>query len=95
MTDKKESWHVSKSVPLSIIGMIVVQTFWFGYWTASLSSKIEANTTAIMKHQQDSNLHMSFKEKVELFVPRVEIDQRLNNIEQSLIDIKQDLKRIK
>ena len=43
-------------------------------------------------HISDQSLHISFEKKIQVFVPRVEIDARLSNIERSQekLDKKQD-----
>jgi hypothetical protein len=46
-----ESWHLSKSVPLSIIGGIMFQTFVFGYWISSIESSIQSNADKIARHE--------------------------------------------
>ena len=95
MSDQRQSWHLSKSIPLSFIIALIGQTMVFVWWASSLSSQVESNTTQIKNHMVDSNLHMPVDRKIEMFVPRVELDQRLDNIERSLSEIKQDIKRIK
>lgn len=34
-------------------------------------------------HIEDDSVHMKFEQKIQVFVPRIELDSRLNNIEQS------------
>lgn len=70
---------------LVLVGFIINQS----QWQKSVDSEIELNK----QHRFDSEMHMPFKEKVQVFVPRIEIDSRLKNIENTLIEIKDNLKK--
>ena len=52
---------------------------------------IENNRSKIEKHEIDFSVHMPFEKKIEVFVPRVELDGRIENIEKSLIRIEKKL----
>lgn len=45
------SWHLSKSIPLTFVLAIVGQTFALVWFVASLNSSIESNTRDIMRHE--------------------------------------------
>ena len=34
------TWHLDKKVPISLIGAIVLQTFGFGFWAATLNARV-------------------------------------------------------
>lgn len=46
----EESWHLSKSVPLSIIVGVVAQTVTLVWFIAGLSANIEQNSRDIIRH---------------------------------------------
>jgi len=49
MTD--EQWHLSKSVPISIIGAVVVQTVTIVWFIANLNANVAMNTRDIVRHE--------------------------------------------
>ena len=46
-----ESWHLSKSVPLSLIAAIAAQTFGMVWYISSLDSNVEVNARDIARHE--------------------------------------------
>ena len=46
-----EQWHLSKSVPISIIGAVVVQTVTIVWFIANLNANVETNTRDITRHE--------------------------------------------
>ena len=44
---KNESWHLSKSVPISLIFTILLQTMAFAWFLSDMSSQVERNTMDI------------------------------------------------
>ena len=42
-----EHWHLSKSVPISIIGAVVLQTFTIVWYIAGLNAAVQSNTRDI------------------------------------------------
>ena len=45
------SWHLNKSVPMTFIFAIVMQTVALVWFVASLDSEIESNTREIVRHE--------------------------------------------
>ena len=45
------SWHLSKSVPVTFILAIVMQTIALVWFVASLDSEIENNTRELVRHE--------------------------------------------
>ena len=45
------SWHLSKSVPVTFILAIVTQTIALVWFVASLDSEIESNTKELVRHE--------------------------------------------
>lgn len=55
-----ESWHLSKSVPLTFITAIVGQTIALVWFVASLNSGIQINTRELVRHEtRIQNLEIS------------------------------------
>ena len=46
-----EQWHFSKSVPISIIGAVVVQTVTIVWFIANLNANVAMNTRDIVRHE--------------------------------------------
>jgi hypothetical protein len=46
-----ESWHLSKSVPLSLIGAILFQTVALVWYVSSLDSTVTINARDIARHE--------------------------------------------
>jgi hypothetical protein len=49
MTESKESWHLSKSVPISLIFALVVQAAAIVWTVSSMSSTLEQNSIEIVR----------------------------------------------
>lgn len=47
----KEHWHLSKSVPISIIGAVIVQTVTIVWFIAQLNANVQMNTRDLMRHE--------------------------------------------
>jgi cell division protein FtsB len=48
---RDEPWHLSKSVPLSIIFAVIVQTVTLVWFIAGLNASIENNARDIVRHE--------------------------------------------
>ena len=46
-----EQWHLSKSVPISIIGAVVVQTVTIVWFIANLNANVQINTRDLVCHE--------------------------------------------
>ena len=46
-----EQWHLSKSVPISIIGAVVVQTITIVWFIANLNANVQINTRDLARHE--------------------------------------------
>ena len=46
-----EQWHLSKSVPISIIGAVVVQTVTIVWFIANLNANVQMNTRDLVRHE--------------------------------------------
>lgn len=80
----KTNW-ISFSTLVVLVGFIVQQSRW--------QQSVDNRITSLEEHSEDITKHMPFKDKIEIFVPRIELDSRLRSIENSLIEIKQSLKK--
>ena len=60
-------------------------------WQKSIDGKIEV----LEEHTKNEIIHPSVESRIKLFVPRVELDGRLNNLQYSLDKIEKKLDRIK
>ena len=46
-----EQWHLSKSVPISIIGAVIVQTVTIVWFIANLNANVQTNTRDLVRHE--------------------------------------------
>ena len=49
MTESKESWHLSKSVPISLIFALIVQAAAIVWTVSSMNSSLEQNSIEIVR----------------------------------------------
>jgi CII-binding regulator of phage lambda lysogenization HflD len=80
--DQKEDWHLSKSVPISFILAIIMQTIALVWYVSSLDSNVEANTREIARHE----LRLMELEKLTQAqaVMLGRIDENINSIRKSV-----------
>lgn len=71
---------------LTLANLIILITlsYNFGASQKEIQKNIETNKADIKRHEFNNNLHMPFSKKIEVFVPRVELDSRLENMEKTL-----------
>ena len=82
MTNENESWHLSKSVPISFILAIRMQTIALVWYVSNLDSNVEANTREIARHE----LRLMELEKLtqSQAVMLGRIDENINSIRKSV-----------
>lgn len=73
-----ESWHLSKSVPLSLIAAIAAQTFGMVWYISSLDSNVEVNARDIARHEV--RIQAIEKTAQDQAVMLARIDENLNAI---------------
>ena len=82
----KGNWITVANLVL-LVTLIVQQA----KWQESVDNRIEI----LEEHRNDKVLHMPFEKKIEVFVPRVELEGRLNTLQYSLDNIDRKLDKIK
>jgi CII-binding regulator of phage lambda lysogenization HflD len=82
MDNRDDSWHLSKSVPISFILAILMQTIALVWYVSSLDSNVEANTREIARHE----LRLMELEKLtqSQAVMLGRIDENINSIRKSV-----------
>jgi CII-binding regulator of phage lambda lysogenization HflD len=82
MDSREDSWHLSKSVPISFILAILMQTLALVWYVSSLDSNVEANTREIARHE----LRLMELEKLtqSQAVMLGRIDENINSIRKSV-----------
>lgn len=82
MDNRDDSWHLSKSVPISFILAIVMQTIALVWYVSSLDSNVEVNTREIARHE----LRLMELEKLtqSQAVMLGRIDENINSIRKSV-----------
>lgn len=85
LTNLKVNRYITVGNMLLLLGVIVQ----VAQWQQSVDDKLER----FEQHIKDTEMHMPFREKVQTFVPRSELDHRLENIERALIKIEEKLDR--
>lgn len=77
----------SFSTLVVVLSFVIYQSKW--------QQKVDEHIVSFERHQVNKTLHMPLQDKINLFVPRVELDNRLKNIEELLKDLKTELKKTK
>lgn len=80
----KNNWLTATNL-IFLIGIFINQAKW--------QERVDNKLEEFDRHSKNEVLHMPFREKIQVFVPRVELDSRLRNIENSLTEIKESLKK--
>jgi len=68
---------------VTLIGFIISQSRW--------QENVDNRLNSLELHTQNNTMHMPFEKKIQVFVPRVELDGRLHSIENSLIRIEKKI----
>lgn len=77
-----ESWHLSKSVPVTFITAIVGQTIALVWFVASLNSGIQINTRELVRHEtRIQNLEISVQNQA---VTMGRMDENIKAIRQAV-----------
>jgi hypothetical protein len=83
MTESKKNYLKEHAFSFANLIVLLSMSFTFGTTLTTITKDIEH----LKQHTQDKQLHMSFEKKIEVFVPRIELDGRLENIDNALIRI--------
>jgi hypothetical protein len=51
MMDKETDWHLSKTVPVTLVVAIVCQTIALVWYVSSLDNSVKNNTREILRHE--------------------------------------------
>jgi len=78
----KESWLTSKSIPLALVGAILLQTVAVVWYMAGLDSSVETNMRDIARHEiRIANLETTAQE---LSLMNARIDENIKSIRLTL-----------
>lgn len=69
--------------------IVIAAVFWN---QAQWQARVDKDMEQFKRHIQDDELHMDYKVKSELFIPRKEYDIQNDNIMRILLDIQADVK---
>lgn len=78
---------ISVTTLIAVIVIFIQQAQW--------QKSVEINQENFQAHMEDKILHMPFEKSIEVFVPRVELDGRMNNMQNSLNKIEAKLDKLK
>jgi len=97
-----KGWLTVANFIILIIIFLFKNGFTSGKEVTTIKTNIKNNAKDIIKngektndHILDQSVHMPFEKKIEIFVPRVELDSRLLNIEKALIRIENNQQKTK
>ena len=79
----KRNWLTFANI-IVLVGVIWQQAKW--------QQEVDGRLNVLEDFSRNTTVHMPFEKKIEVFVPRIELDARLRSIENSLNEIKQSLK---
>ena len=78
----KQNWLTATNL-LFLVVIIINQAKW--------QQQVDNKIVEFDKHMASETEHMPFQDKIEIFVPRIELDSRLKGIENTLIKIERKL----
>ncbi len=94
-----EKVTINKGVLWILGGISPLMILSFFFYLGSFMKDLEGKTfespqqkEEVISHVKDDDIHMTYKEKAIEFVPRTEIDYKLNDIKDDLEDIKKALR---
>jgi len=82
MTTQKESWHLDKKVPLSLIFAMLIQAAMVVWAVADIKKDVEVlKSQVVQQHDRDERQDKSVAEAVQQFVSRLErMDLKLDRL---------------
>ena len=94
MTDEKKE-SITKSVPVWLTAanfiFLASLSFQAGSIRTEMAKDISRNKELLEAHTNNIEVHMPYQQKVQLFVPRQEIEYKFKDIKEDLSDIKDAL----
>lgn len=90
-----QNW--SKWINVATLFSVLGFAFTFGTWIANFEKDIQNLKEKQLEfdvHKKDQILHMPMERSIEVFVPRVELDSRFQNIEKILEKIDKKLDKL-
>jgi len=91
MTRTQSDYLKNNWLTLANLVVLLTLSFRVGVVLTSLEEGIKANEKALRQHEIDESVHMPFEKKIEVFVPRVELNSRLETIAKQLDRIEKKL----
>lgn len=82
MSEKEESWHLSKSVPITFILAIILQTFGVIWYMSTLDANVTLNARDIARHE--IRINEMEKQTQELKVLNARIDENIKAIREMM-----------
>lgn len=87
--DTQQSWHLSKSVPITLIGAILFQCGVFIWYASRAESRITYLETKLIEIQQDISSRAPLRQETQNRLTRLEtakedISRRLDRIESKI-----------
>lgn len=82
----KKNWLTFSNI-IVLLSFIVYQA----KWQQRVDSEMREMHRSVIEHHADKDQHLPFKDKIELFVPRTELEGRLMRIEKTLENIDKKL----
>lgn len=82
----RKNWLTFSNIVV-LVSFIIYQA----RWQQRVDSEILELKTSVIKHHSDKDEHMPFKDKIDVFVPRTELERRLESIEKTLEKIEKKL----
>jgi len=87
MTTKQVTFAKTNWMSLANMILLISLIIRISMWAQATSDDIEL----LKNHTIDTTLHMPFSQKIQVFVPRIELDSRMENISKQLDRIEKKL----
>jgi len=89
--DNWKGWLTFANFIILILIFLFKSGFTSGAEVTQIKNDIIINGKNLEVHKYDASVHMPFEKKIEMFVPRVELDSRMKGIKEQLDRIEQKL----
>lgn len=80
----KNNWLSMANFGILIVLLLLKSGFTSGAEVTKIKNNIKQNSSEIVKHEKDEIIHRTYESEAFNFVPRVELNGRLDNLKEQL-----------
>lgn len=84
MSDENKQFMLKNWLTFANIVVLVSFIVYQARWQQKIDSELKELQHSVITHHADKDQHLPFQEKIQLFVPRTELEGILQNIQKTL-----------